>query len=154
MGQYDFCSLDSMCLAWQHKFGSWTFVEPMSRFRMTQQIRSSSVLHQTPSGADRTITSTILYKHTTQNYTYVIRKHNLTTSLLFQKISLHVSAATGHLQVIFFLRFLTLLRYIHRLYKCEAIYCFLICMYTLLRKFLKYTTFYIRITQNAYNIFT
>jgi hypothetical protein len=28
----------------------------------------------------------MLYKHTTQIYTYVIRKRNLTTSLLFQKI--------------------------------------------------------------------
>jgi hypothetical protein len=29
----------------------------------------------------------ILYKHTTQNYTYVIRKRNLTTSLLFQNLT-------------------------------------------------------------------
>jgi hypothetical protein len=42
----------------------------------------------------------------------------------------------------YFWRFLTLLQHIHHLYKCEAIYCFLICMYTMLRKFIKYTIFY------------
>jgi hypothetical protein len=85
------------------------------------------------------------------NYTYVIRKRNLTTYLLFQKFRYMFRP----LQAIFkwyFWRFLTLLRYIHHLYKREAIYCFLICMYTLLRTFLKYTTFYSRITQNAYKI--
>jgi hypothetical protein len=91
----------------------------------------------------------ILYR----NYTYVIRKRNLTTYLLFQKFHYMFRP----LRAIFrwyFWRFLTLLGYIHHLYKCEAIYCFLICMYTMQRKFLKYTTFYIRITQNAYKSFT
>jgi hypothetical protein len=47
-----------------------------------------------------------------------------------------------------FLKILTLLQHIHNFYKCEAIYCFLICMYTMLRKF-KIHNFYIGL-HNAY----
>jgi hypothetical protein len=44
----------------------------------------------------------------------------------------------------YFLRFLTLLQHIHHLYKCEAIYCFLICMYVYnAKEVFKHTTFYI-----------
>jgi hypothetical protein len=42
-----------------------------------------------------------LYKHTTQKLYICDPQTQLTTSLLFQKISLHVSAPTGHLPVIF-----------------------------------------------------
>jgi hypothetical protein len=84
-----------------------------------------------------------------KNYTYVIRKRNLTTSSLFQKFH-YLFRPLRAIFMWYFWRFLTLLRYIHHLYKFEALYCFLICMYTMLRKFLRYTTFYIRITQNAY----
>jgi hypothetical protein len=77
----------------------------------------------------------ILYKHTTQKLYICDPQTQLTTSLLFQNLT------TGHLQVIFF-KILTLLQHIHHFYKYEAIYCFLIYMYTRLRKF-KIHNFYI-----------
>jgi Na+/H+ antiporter NhaD/arsenite permease-like protein len=64
----------------------------------------------------------------------VICKTQLITSLLSQNLTTCFGPPTGHLQVIF-LKILTLQQYIHHLYKCEAIYCFLICMYTMLREF-------------------
>jgi hypothetical protein len=58
-----------------------------------------------------------------KNYTYVIRKRNLKTSLLLQKMFHYMFRPLRGTFRWYFWRFLTLLQYIHHLYKCEAIYC-------------------------------
>jgi hypothetical protein len=75
----------------------------------------------------------MLYKHTSQKL-YICDPQQHNNFFTLPKKCHHMFRP---LRVIFrwyFWRFLTLLRYIHHLYKCEAIYCLLICMYTMLRK--------------------
>jgi hypothetical protein len=92
----------------------------------------------------------LLYKHTTQEL-YICEPQTQLASLLFQNLTTCFGPYGPSSGDIFEDSHSTAT--IHHLYKCEAIYCFLICMYTMLRKF-KIHNFLHRIQKMHIHFFT